>query len=162
MLESLSSIVGILGWILTGAWMLRNWYIRREDHPRIGMTAEVVKLYRSQHFQVVEVSATAANTGDVRHVFKDIRYTLRGTNLKNPTPNPNLMGQLDLPIVIGKDVSFFPLSWQYSFVDAGQTSTYKTLLVVPIDVKILKLSVKMQYADPDSDFHSAAWYGYIG
>lgn len=162
MLESLSSIVGILGWIFTGAWMLRNWYVRREDKPRIGMTAEVNRLYRNQQVQIVEVSSSVANTGDVRHVFKDITYTLRGSDMKGFASNPQLMGQLDLPIVLAKHVSFFPAAWQYSFVDAGQTSTYKTLLVIPADVKILKLSVKMQYSDPDSDFHSAAWFGYVG
>ena len=162
MLESLSSIVGILGWIITGAWMLRTWYVRREDKPRIGMSAEVNRLYRNQQVQVVEVVATVSNTGDVRHIFRDIAYTLRGSDMKVLTSNPNLMGQLDLPVLLANRVSFFPTSWSYSFVDAGQTSTYKTLLVIPADVKMLKLSVRMWYDDPDSDFHSAAWFGYIG
>jgi hypothetical protein len=162
MLETLSSIVGILGWVVTGAWMLHGWYIRREDKPRIGMSATLNRIYRNTAEQVVEIVVSIENTGEVRHVFKDITYSLRGSDTKVLTTNPGLLGQLDLPVVLADDQRLFPESWEYSFVDAGQTSTYRALIVIPAAVKLLKLSAIMKYEEKVSDFHSAVWYGYIG
>jgi hypothetical protein len=162
MLEMLSSIVGILGWLVTGLWMLRGWHVRREDKPRINLNASLREIIARDGKRIVEIVAEVENTGEVRHVFKDMTYTLHGSDLSSIEEEPELLGQVYLPIKLATKQRFFPTSWEYSFVDAGQVSRYRSLVSIPEGVKLLKLGVIMSYGDRESDFHSAVWYGVVG
>jgi hypothetical protein len=161
MLETLSSIVGILGWIVTGAWMLRGWHVRREDKPKINLNATLREVAVCDGNRIVEILAEVENTGEVRHTFRNITYTLRGSDLKTIESDPALLGQIRLPLKLVTKQRFFPPSWEYSFVDAGQVSKYRSLIVIPDHVRLLKLSVIMSYDESESDFHSAVWHGVI-
>jgi hypothetical protein len=151
-----------VGWLVTGAWMLRTWYVRREDKPRINVIANLRKIYSNEQQQIVEIEAQIANSGDVRHIFRDMTYSLRGSDLSNIKSSEKALGQVELDYERADCVRFFPETWGYSFVDAGQTSTYRTIVELPASIKLLKLTVNMKYGEHESDFHSAAWFGYVG
>ena len=104
--------------------------------------------------RLVEVSVTVHNGGEVRHTFTDLVYHVTGYEVEA------LNGEVTtilVPIVTGKRM--FPAVWEYSFVDAGQSSTYRKMVKVPPGVKVIRLEAIMSYSDPESDFHSVIWYG---
>ena len=161
-LQEFSDWLGIVGWFVTGAWIFRDHLKKRSDFPRINLHASMSELAKSGSSRVVEVTAEIENTGDVRHVFRNLTYGIRGSDLQAVDDNPAILGQVYLPIVIARERRFFPSSWEYSFVDAGQKSTYRHLILIPDRVQLVQLKVIMTYDDAESDFHSATWHGKLG
>jgi hypothetical protein len=158
-LQEFSDWLGIIGWFITGVWILRDHLRKRNDFPRINLHASLREIARSGNDRVVEVVAEIENSGNVRHVFRSITYSIRGSRLKDLMNDPTILGQVHLPIVVTRSRRFFPRSWEYSFVDAGQKSTYRHLITIPRWVRLAQLHVIMSYDDAESDFHSAMWNG---
>ena len=158
-LQEFSDWLGIVGWFVTGAWIFRDHLKKRADFPRINLHASMREIAKSGDGRVVEVAAEVENTGDVRHVFRNIKYGIRGSDIKSLSASKRALGQVDLPKVIVHDQRFFPKSWEYSFVDAGQKSVYRHLILIPNDARLIQLQVIMLYEDEESDFHSATWNG---
>ena len=146
--------------LATCTWVIRNWRLRREDFPRIDIDCRVNEVSRNQTHTMVEIVAEVKNTGSVRHKIRNICYTLRGAcNDSLAEGDETQLSQVMFPVEIRHDQRFFPASWVYSFVDAGNTSTYRNVILVPNDVDVFHLTVRMQYDDKESDFHSASWTG---
>lgn len=160
-LQELSDWLGVIGWFTAGFWFIRQHLKLRADFPRINIHAELRQVASSGGNRIVEVIAEVENTGEVRHVFRDLTYGIRGSDLGLVGDNPAILGQVYLPIVVAKRRRFFPSSWEYSFVDAGQKSTYRHLILIPERVKLAQLKVVMSYDDEESDFHSATWHGQL-
>lgn len=159
MLQEISDWLGIVGWFATGFWFLREHIKKRNDFPRINLHVSMREITKSSDSRVVEVTAEVENTGEVRHVFRSIKYDVRGSDAQDLRESQKALGQVSLPISVVRKRRFFPKSWEYSFVDAGQKSTYKHLILVPAEVKIAQLRVIMSYDEEESDFHSAVWNG---
>lgn len=152
----IASILDLIGWFAAGFWLLRNWKVRREDYPKIGMSLECKQIYADHCERILEVVVEVKNEGEVRHIFNDLSFTIDGSkSLRGSQGSSLLPFQVDLH----KDVRLFPRSWEYSFVDAGQTSTYKRLVKIPSSFKLLRCVAKMKYRDAESDFHSVIWHG---
>ena len=144
----------------TCAWVLRNWHRQREDFPKIDLSCCVRAITRTPTHTLVDVTADVKNSGRVRHNIKNMTYDLRGARKDALTEGGDLyLSQVIFPVVIRKDQRFFPTEWQYSFVDATNTTTYRNVILVPNDVDIFHLTVRMQYEEKVSDFHSASWTG---
>jgi hypothetical protein len=154
-LKNISSALDIVGWFAAGFWLLRNWKLRREDYPKIGMSVECVDIYADKTERILEVVVSIKNEGEVRHKFRDLTFTIAGSKSKSSS-STNL---LPFQITAAKDIKLIPSSWEYSFVDSGQVSTYKRLVTIPPDLKVVRCVAKMMYEDPESDFHSAIWHG---
>ena len=154
-LQEFSDWLGIVGWFVTGVWIFKDHLKKRADFPRINLHASMREIAKSGDGRVVEVAAEVENTGDVRHVFRSVKYDVRGSDMHGLKGSQKALGQVNLPMSIVRGRRFFPKSWEYSFVDAGQKSTYKHLILVPAKVKIAQLRVIMSYDDEESDFHSA-------
>ena len=153
-LEGLSDVLDIAGWFLAGIWFLRGWWIRRDDFPKIRMEASMQNLHTLEGTRLAEVTVTIHNGGDVRHKFTDLVYHVTGYEIDSLNRDVFMN-----PITIATSKPMFPGAWEYSFVDAGQSSTYRKMVKIPPGVKILRLEAVMSYSDPESDFHSAIWYG---
>ena len=149
----------VAGWFIAGAWFIRQHLFRREDHARIDLTASMRLVTESADHRVVEVIAEVENTGAVRHYIRRLAYTIRGSDMEELRSEPDLLDQVELPIVVARNRPFFPREWVYSFVDAGQKSTYRHLVLVPREVRLVQLAVRMGYEDEESDFHTAVWFG---
>ena len=146
--------------IATCGWVIRNWRLRREDMPRIEMDCRVEKIFVGDVKTIVKISADIKNSGNVRHKFKTMKYDLRGHDGKNVNhTSAKLLHQVDFDIPVRNDQLFFPKTWQYSFVDAGTTSTYTSVIAVPNNIKVMHLSARMLYSERESDFHQAMWVG---
>lgn len=160
-LQEFSDWLGIIGWFIAGLWGIRQHLRLRADFPRINLHASMRQIAISGNDRIVEIVVDVENTGNVRHTFRDLTYGIRGSDLTMLGENPALLGQIYLPIVIARHRRFFPESWEYSFVDAGQKSTYRHLIIIPDRVKLAQLRVTMMYNDEESDFHSAVWNGVL-
>jgi hypothetical protein len=148
--------------IATCGWVIRNWKLRREDMPRIEMDCRIEKIFVGNLKTIIKVCADVKNSGAVRHKFKHIKYDLRGLDGKTINHNSaKLLNQVDFDISLRNDQMFFPKSWEYSFVDAGTTSTYTSVIAIPNNVKVLHLNTKMLYSERESDFHQAIWVGVL-
>lgn len=154
-LKNISTALDIVGWFAAGFWLLRNWKLRREDYPKIGMSVECVEVFADNVDRILEVVVTVKNDGEVRHKFQDLTFTITGS--KNAGTTASRLLPLNPTAV--KDVKLVPSAWEYSFVDSGQISSYKRLVTVPSSLKILQCVARMKYQDPESDFHSAIWHG---
>ncbi len=111
-------------------------------------------LYTIGSARLVEASVTVHNGGEVRHKFEDLVYHVTGYEVESLNRD---IFTTAVPIVTGRRM--FPAFWEYSFVDAGQSSTYKKMVTIPPSVKVIRLEAIMSYSDPESDFHSVIWYG---
>lgn len=154
-LKNISSVLDIIGWFAAGFWLLRTWKVQREDFPKIGMQVDCKEIYADDTDRILEVEVNVKNEGLVRHLFQDLTFTIVGSRV-SPRFKTRL---LPFQITVVKDVKLIPKSWEYSFVDSGQTSSYKRLVTVPSDLKILRCVARMRYNDAESDFHSAIWHG---
>jgi hypothetical protein len=152
--EKVSSALNVIGWFAAGFWFLRGWWIRRDDFPKIRMETSMSLLYELDGTRIAEVTVTVHNSGDVRHTFAELTYSVVGYEIES------LNRELYMtPVQIKANKPMFPAAWEYSFVDAGQSSTYRKMVNVPPGVRVLRLEAIMSYSDPESDFHSAIWYG---
>ena len=149
----------VVGWFITGLWFIRQHLRRREDHARIDLTASMRLVAEAGDHRVVEVIAEVENTGAVRHYIRRLAYTIRGSDMQDLQSDPELLHQVELPVVVARNRRFFPREWVYSFVDAGQKSTYRHLILIPKDLRLVQLAVRMGYEDEESDFHTAVWFG---
>jgi hypothetical protein len=158
-IQELSDYLGVSGWFITGAWFIRQHFKRRDDFPRVNVHSSMREIAKSEDKRIVEVIAEIENTGEVRHKFRSIVYDIRGSALENMSEKAGPLDQVHLPILVARDRRFFPKSWEYSFVDAGQKSTYRHLISIPTNVKLVQLKVTMIYEDEESDFHRSFWHG---
>jgi hypothetical protein len=152
--ERISDALNVIGWFAAGFWFLRGWWIRRDDFPKIRMEASMQTLYAIDGTRLVEVAVTVHNGGEVRHTFTDLVYHVTGYEVESLNRE---IFTTPVSIVTGKRM--FPAVWEYSFVDAGQSSTYRKMVRIPPGVKVIRLEAIMSYSDPESDFHSVIWYG---
>jgi len=144
----------------TCAWVLRNWHRQREDFPKIDLSCGIKPIIRTPTHTLVDVTADVKNSGKVRHSIKNMTYNLRGARKDSLIEGDDLyLSQVIFPIVIRSDQRFFPASWVYSFVDSTNSTTYRNVILVPNDIDVFHLTVRMQYDERKSDFHSASWTG---
>ena len=148
--------------IATCGWVIRNWKLRREDMPKIEMDCRLEKVLSGTTETVIKVTASIKNSGAVRHQFRSLRYDLRGMNASSITHGTlKILNQVNFNIPVRRNQRFFPKSWKYSFVDAGTTSTYTSVIAVPNSIDAFYLDVRMSYSDRESDFHQTTWVGIL-
>jgi hypothetical protein len=153
--------LNVVGWFAAGFWLLRGHTMRREDFPKIDLHASLRPVVLAPGGRVVEVVVEVENTGVVRHVIRDMKYSLRGAMSKSVSARSDENPEVNLPLKFIEDRELFPESWEYTFVDPGTTSRYRQLIFLAGNADLYELSVKMKYDDPESDFHTAVWFGLI-
>ncbi len=161
LIESISNLANILGWIIAGLWFLRGYFLRREDTSKIDLTIDAHVIAENNFNKALEIKFEVKNFGNVRHIIKNMTYSLKGASILEMNKKLLDEAELDFPVSIASGRSLFPSSWEYSFVEPESKSVYKQLILIPQEIDLIKITVRMQYLDKESDFHSASWFGKI-
>ena len=160
-LKEFSDLIDIIGWFAAGLWFLWKFYRRRENYAKIDLKVSAGLIEKSEDKKIIEVKVEVINTGHVRHIIRDMTYSVRGTSIFSVQGRDADPLELDFPLSIAQGRRLFPAYWEYSFAEPNCTSTYRQCIIIPGSTDLIKIDAKMLYEDDASDFHSAAWFGKI-
>lgn len=154
-LANYAQVVAIVG---GGAWAYWRFVLQRDRHPRVTLTAHVEQVAWHGNRRLVRVSVDVRNDGVVRLIIPKMWYTLRTIHAGDlPVDGgDDIMGQPVFAHVEVRRRLFMHPRHEYSFVDAGSTTSFSSLAYVHADATVATAQVTLKYRDPDSDFHGAA------
>jgi hypothetical protein len=95
-------LIAVVVGIISGAWVLRRHYARREHDPRIQFRVNVRFVGHHGDRWVVELLAIVANRGDIPHRMSGLSINLRGLRDSDPmmAHAERFRGQLEFPHAI--------------------------------------------------------------
>lgn len=159
--SSIADTAQALALLVGGAWAYLHFVWARDRYPRVTLHTDM-KVMGTQGQGMGEqvlavVEARVRNHGNVRLRFRHATFTLRTLRATDTLQDGSaaILGQAVFPHREVRDRRFFPDEWEYTFVDAGGESTYRSVVRLPTDTTYALVSVRFQYeGDEESDFHA--------
>jgi hypothetical protein len=123
-------------------------------HPRIQFDVTCDFWKQKEHY-LVSISITAENKGFIEHKFKNIGFEIRGierdkTLREWETHEP----MVDFDKLLKKVANIIPPKTVYYFVRPGVCQTFHYAVLIPADIKFIKIKTIFAYKKGGDD-HSA-------
>lgn len=149
-------IVETLAIIVAGLWAFWRFILQRESHAKIEFDVNLEIIGYQNNQCLVEVIASITNKGNVRHIIRDFQFSMFTLSDIDTIVlgNDDINNQVKFKKIIDSR-SWFPDSYNYSFIDSGVTQNYRHITAVPKETCFILLQSKFVYPDKNSGFHSA-------
>lgn len=157
MIPELSDLAILGGGFVTvvgGLWTAWKYINSREGKPRVvaKISCRVLDHEDRLGARIADIRLMVKNTGGERLTISSIFMSVRGIDRQTPIKTDGPLNQANFPISIASKRRMFPDNWGHSYVDPGQTVSYKHLTKIPSGVKVINIHGKIECPDPSIEF----------
>ena len=140
--------------VVGGIWIYWLFFRQRQNQPAIDSGAEIRFIGKQSGWWIVELVATVANKGKVRHKIESFAFDLNALGPDDPVELWDAWGgQVNFPHELTRG-SLLPPRMGYFFIDPGCTSQYSHVTRVPEDARFVIFHAWFRY--PGKDEHHSA------
>lgn len=153
-LSDLAILGGGIATVIGALWTFWRFIISREGKPRpvAKISCRVLDHEDRSGARIADIRLMVKNTGGERLTISSIFMSVRGIDRQTPIKADGPLNQANFPISIASKRRMFPDSWGHSYVDPGQTISYKHLTKIPAGVKVINIHGKIECPDPSIEF----------
>jgi len=137
--------------ILSGAWILWNYFFKRSFAPKIKMDISGRVIGKDSSDQrLLWTNLVISNLGEIRLKAPKILLTVRGikNNKKFTKGDETIIGQVNFDKKIYQE-NLIPRAWKYTFVDPGIAQEYQYSILIPKNIKYILLEAKIFFNKKD-------------
>lgn len=160
MIPALSDLAIIVGFatVSGGLWLLRRYIDSRKGRPHViaKIACRVLNHDDRSGARIADIRLVIKNVGGERLTISSIFMSVMGIDSQTPVKDDVPLNRPNFPISIASKRRMFPDKWGNSYVDPGQTVSYKHLAKIPAGIRAINVHGKIECPDPRIEFVTAS------